>query len=60
MYTVQVLAGAASHGPEHEAQAARDLATLTTWYSKTKQQLSDREVRLLMHLYLVYQIVCNL
>ena len=57
---VQVLVGAASHGPEHEAQAARDLATLATWYSKTKQQLSDREVRLQMHLYLVYQIVCNL
>ena len=53
MYTVQVLAGAASHGPEHEAQAARDLATLATWYSKTKQQLSGKEVRLLMHLYLV-------
>ena len=52
MYTVQVLAGAASHGPEHEAQAARDLATLAAWYSKTKQQLSDKEVRLQRHLYL--------
>ena len=48
-----MLAGAASHGPEHEAQAARDLATLAAWYSKSKQQLSDKEVRLLMHLYLL-------